>query len=49
MFCSVGDDGNDNEGDPFLVDRRMLNETVDALDEVFGGKVGEGRDGNQKE
>ena len=49
VFCGVGDDGNDNKGDPFLVDRRMLNETVDALDETLGGKVGEYCDEDQKE
>ena len=49
MFCGIGDDGNDNEGDPFFVDRRMFDETVDAVDEVLGGKVCEGSDGYQEE
>ena len=49
MFCSVGDDGNDNEGDPFLVDRRVLYEAIDALNEILGGNVGDNRDGDQKD
>ena len=49
MFCSVGDDGNDDEGDPFLVDRRMLYETINTLNETLGSKVGDDRDGDQKE
>ena len=49
MFRSVRDDGNDDEGDPFPVDRRMLYETIDTLNETLGGKVGDDRDGDQKE
>lgn len=49
MFGSVGNDGNDDEGDPFLVDRRMLDETVDTLDEVLSGKIGDNGNDDQKD
>jgi len=49
MLRSIGNDGNDNEGDPFLIDRRVLHKTIDTLDKILGGKVGDNRDGNQKD
>jgi len=49
VFRSVGNDGNDDESDPFLVDRRMLDEAVDTLNEVLSGKIGDDGDGDQKD
>ena len=49
MFRSVGNNGNDDEGDPFLVDRRMLDKAVDTLDEILGGKIGDNGNDDQKD
>lgn len=49
MFRSVGNDGNDDEGDPFLVNRRMFDEAVDALNEILGGKIGDDGNDDQKD
>ena len=49
MFGSVRNDGNDDERDPLLIDRRVFNETIDALDEILGGEVGDDRNRDQKE
>lgn len=48
MFRGVGNDGNDDEGNPFLIDSRVFNKTIDTVDEVFGGEVGDNRDSGQK-
>ena len=49
MFRSVGNDRNNDEGDPFLVDRRMLYETIDAVNEIIGSEIGDDRNGDEKE
>lgn len=49
VFRGIGNYRDDNKGNPLFVERRMLDETVDTVDEVLGGEVGDDCNGDQKE
>lgn len=48
VLCGVGNDWNDDEGNPFLVHGRVLDEAINTVNEIFGCEVGDNRDNSQK-